>query len=797
MAKLSDIVKSARVRGIAGEQAVTIVAMEWHGDTILTVTYKTDDGALGDTMVYDFDADRLEVENARPWSFDVDANDVRFVSEAYRIGLAHLFDPYLAVRTSSIEPLPHQISAVYQEMLPKLPLRYVLADDPGAGKTIMTGLLIKEMIARGDLKRCLIVAPGNLVEQWQDELYRKFGLSFRILTNDVLEASASGNVFDRLYEDWATLERFQRTRGVLRLMASVIHELWMNQDPSPMIMPGSFPLDMPNVRDELTRYLDDNWNGVVDSEIDGKQSLPYRNDSENPRYGANLASRRVARAIMLGSAPDVNGQTASGIERAHIRLGTVQPGENISVFNDALSTFQFRSSFLYSDAAGNRYWYDTRPTLRKVEEDRAQQYKDSDAIYEIETRLKKQRNAEPFSGRHICPASSLDVPDEDSLRIVVLPPAQSHRGNTKDSLALKMADEILGQRGTAPRTYKNMVVFAAADASYVSQLIAEAKRFLAWTSIREDHESLNLDVVQTRETEQNVRRSDESLDVKIDEAYSWLLTPAIDLAAGSMGLRWDVEHVSGSGEGIIAKMGKRLLTTQAAIKQWALALLKMELDRLLWRDKNHIQIKQLWNYLCSYCYLPRLAVYGVLEDAISRGFATEEYFGIAAGYSDGRYLELTLGEGRLNINQSDLLVKPGIARAQITAEQEAASISAAAMPREDILSHVDIADTGTSHEESPYQNKPARDESQESVSSTPKPDKTIFMMTAKLDNTRVNRNIQNILEEIVGQLQLIDDVDVELTLNVKAKATGGIPVSIIRAVSENCSTLGIGDFRFD
>lgn len=195
MARLADIAKGVRVRGIAGDQVVTVVATEWHGESVLTVTYKTDAGALDETMVFDFDADRIEIENARLWSFDADADDVRLVSEAYRIGLAHLFDPYLAVRTSSIEALPHQISAVYKDMLPKLPLRFVLADDPGAGKTIMTGLLIKEMIARGDLKRCLIVAPGNLVEQWQDELYRKFGITFLILTNDVLEASASGNAF--------------------------------------------------------------------------------------------------------------------------------------------------------------------------------------------------------------------------------------------------------------------------------------------------------------------------------------------------------------------------------------------------------------------------------------------------------------------------------------------------------------------------------------------------------------------------------------------------------------------------
>lgn len=214
MARLSEIVKGVRVRGIAGDCAVTVKDVEWHGDSVLSVTYKTDQGALGEAMLYDFDADNYVVEESRAWSFSADADDLRLVSEAYRIGLAHLFDPYLAIRTSAIEPLPHQISAVYQEMLPKLPLRYVLADDPGAGKTIMTGLLIKEMMARGDLKRCLIVAPGNLVEQWQDELYQKFDLTFRILTNDVLEASATGNAFDDIDLCIGRLDKLARNEQV-------------------------------------------------------------------------------------------------------------------------------------------------------------------------------------------------------------------------------------------------------------------------------------------------------------------------------------------------------------------------------------------------------------------------------------------------------------------------------------------------------------------------------------------------------------------------------------------------------
>ncbi|MDD5806847.1 MAG: SNF2-related protein [Eggerthellales bacterium] len=213
-ARLEDIVKGAKVRGIAGSAPVTIVYVDWHGNTVLSVTYRTEQGALGETMVYRFDEANLEVEDSLPWSFDADADDLRLVSEAYRISLAHLFDPYLAVRTSSIDPLPHQISAVYKEMLPRMPLRFVLADDPGAGKTIMTGLLLKEMIVRGDLRRCLIVCPGNLAEQWQDELYRKFALHFTILTNDLLESAVTGNAFVENDLCIARLDKLSRNEEV-------------------------------------------------------------------------------------------------------------------------------------------------------------------------------------------------------------------------------------------------------------------------------------------------------------------------------------------------------------------------------------------------------------------------------------------------------------------------------------------------------------------------------------------------------------------------------------------------------
>ena len=196
MAKLEDITVGSSVLGVVAGEPVSIVAVQWHGTAVLEITYKNNNGVLGNQLLLRENEPDLEVQDGSlPWSFDADGAQMRLASEAYRISLAHLFDPYLAVHTSSVEPLPHQISAVYQEMLPRLPLRFVLADDPGAGKTIMTGLFIRELIARGDLKRCLIVSPGSLAEQWQDELYSKFHLRFEILTNDRIESAASGNIF--------------------------------------------------------------------------------------------------------------------------------------------------------------------------------------------------------------------------------------------------------------------------------------------------------------------------------------------------------------------------------------------------------------------------------------------------------------------------------------------------------------------------------------------------------------------------------------------------------------------------
>ncbi|MBX3269800.1 MAG: DUF3883 domain-containing protein [Sandaracinaceae bacterium] len=221
MAKLEDLTIGARVRGLTPHGIATIHKVEWFGDQGVQVIFEVDGGHIDQLLLYRDDEPRLSLDaKQRPWSFDADGDSFRLVSEAQRIRLAWQFDPYLAISTSSIDPLPHQISAVYEEMLPRQPMRFLLADDPGAGKTIMAGLLIRELIVRGDLHRCLIVAPGSLTEQWQDELYEKFELEFELLTRDMIDATRNANPFEQKTLLIARLDQLSRNPDIVERLKS-------------------------------------------------------------------------------------------------------------------------------------------------------------------------------------------------------------------------------------------------------------------------------------------------------------------------------------------------------------------------------------------------------------------------------------------------------------------------------------------------------------------------------------------------------------------------------------------------
>ncbi|NPV89870.1 MAG: ATP-binding protein [Firmicutes bacterium] len=607
-------------------------------------------------------------------------------------------------------------------------------------------------------------------------------------------------VFDRLYEDWATLERFQRTRGVLRLMAAVIHELWMGNDASLMIMPGSIPLDVPNVRDELTRHLSEGWNALVDREVDGRNSIPFRKDQANIRYGSRLAARRVARTVMLGSAPTVRDQNVRGIESSRIRLGVVQPGENIANFNDALNTLTSSLAYLYTNPSGDRFWYDTRPTLRKTVEDRATQVSASDVEYEIETRLRSLRKERPFAGVHICPASSLDVPDEQTARLVILRPVDEYKAASRNNNAMTAVADILNNRGSTPRIYRNMLAFIAPDQDRMTSLKQAARLYIAWKSIKDDSEDLNLDAAQNRETENNLKRANETVDAQVKEAYCWLLVPYIDRSADIKTIVWDTIRISGGNESIIQKAAKKMLQNEAIITQWAPALLRMELDGILWRDSDTIAIKKLWEYLCTYCYLPRLANEEVLNQAIQTGLNSTEYFAYASGFDGTRYIDLKFNQYVGIVERSGYLVKVGVAQKQLAeeeakrrAEAEARSGGGAVIPAGS------SGETGSTDHTGPRDESDSGSGSQEvRVDPTPAtPKNKRFFMSADLDTMRINRDVQKYVEEIIQHLITVDGARVKVSLEVEAETTNGFTQQIVRTISENCRTLRVRDSGFE
>lgn len=575
-------------------------------------------------------------------------------------------------------------------------------------------------------------------------------------------------MFERLYEDWATLEHFQRTRGVLRLMAAVIHELWMAQDPNAMIMPGSLPLDVPSVRNELTRYLDDSWNPIVDKQVDGRNSEPYQQD-KNTRYGKYLASRRVTRTIMLGSAPTTRDQLNRGISSTRIRLGVVQPGENIAVFNDALNSLRNTLSHLYT--VGDRFWYDTRPTLLKSASDRAKMIKRDEIEMELERRLKERRNESPFSGLHICPASTQDVPDEQAVRMVILSPKATHRADQLQTLALQAVNQFLNERGTSPRIYRNTLVFVAPDLNGMESLKEAVRKFLAWESIYKDTDVLNLDSMQRRDVETNKKTHDDTVELQIKETYCWLLIPRTEIT-DLKNVQWETHKISGN-ETILRKAAQNMRQKETIIERWAPSLLRMELDQVLWKDRDDLSFGDLWKMLCSYTYLPRLANEQVLKDAVRQGLESEEFFAIADSKEGEKYVNLQFRPNLFTLQPTTLLVKPSVARAQLDAEQKAAP-TVSPVPYK-----VPTPKGGKTEPE-------------------PKPvPKTTFFMSAELDTTRLNRNLQLLTEEIISHLLSLPNSTTEIHLDIRTTSPEGFPPDIVRTLTENCNTLKVETFGFE
>ena len=377
-------------------------------------------------------------------------------------------------------------------------------------------------------------------------------------------------LFDRLYNDWSTLDKFQRTRGVLRLMAAVIHSLWERQDGNLLIMPATIPIDDSAVQFELTRYLDDQWTPVIAKDVDGEHSLPLRLDREAP----NSAAIPLADAWpdhIVGSAPTQRAANR-GIDDRQVKLGCVQPGETVATFGDAIRRLTDRATYLYVD--GSRYWYSTQPTVTRLAEDRANQLHEHDALDEIVRRLRDEaRSRGDFHRVHACLSGS-DIPDEREARLIILGPEHPHTKGQADSPARKEAQGILDNRGSSPRSYKNSIVFLAADTTRLKDLQTAIRQYLAWKSIWDEREQLNLDPFQSKQADTKRKNADDTVSARIPESYHWMLVPSQPDPKGS--LEWTEIRLQGA-DSLALRASKKLKSEEMLLVQMGAVRLRLGL----------------------------------------------------------------------------------------------------------------------------------------------------------------------------------------------------------------------------
>jgi predicted AAA+ superfamily ATPase len=590
-------------------------------------------------------------------------------------------------------------------------------------------------------------------------------------------------LFNRLYEDWSTLERFQRTRGVLRLMANMIHHLWTEEDPSPLIMPSTLPLDWSPAVSELIKYLpNEGWDSVVETDVDGQSSRAYRLDVENSHFGACSACRRVARTIFLGSAPKDKKKNNRGLDEARIRLGCVQPGESIIVFNDALRRLQEEMAYVYTDS--QRYWFDTHPSINRLARDMAQEFDEQEHILpELKRRLKEfEQQRYHFAKIQTAPEGSSEVPDEQEVRLVVLPPNATHRKRNLESKALQQAEEILLQRGDTPRLNRNMLLFLATDATRIEHLKQQTRLFLAWRELKQKKEQYNLDSYQKDQVNKNLENLNHSVRQLLDGAYEWVFVPK---EGEKHPVDWDVYRLSTvSGENCIAKASRKLTYEEELIMEWSPARLNKELEKWIWKNNSDVSLQKLWSYYTQYLYLSRLRDQEVLRQAIIDGLASQDYFGYAQAKDEkGRYQGFIYHElgARVYIDQQSLLIEPNVAKVvsiQREEEQKQTQQTAATRMEMQKKQHTfQSAEQGSTQQSPKPKLVQKRYQRMNGIASIP-PERVMF-------------HVNQLWEEIIQLLVKIDQAELDIRLDLEVKVPAGLPEHVVRAVRENAHQLGV------
>lgn len=592
-------------------------------------------------------------------------------------------------------------------------------------------------------------------------------------------------VFDRLYEDWSSIEGFQRTRGVLKLMAKVIHRLWKDQNQDLMILPGSLPLYDSSVRSELTYYLQTGWDPVLDRDIDGERAETTLLETKEPRFGAIQAARRVSRAIFFGTAPAAAAtkkQLTQGMDRAHILLGCFQPGQVLSTYSDALNRVADVTHHLHTSGEkthdATQFWFDTRAGLRREMEDRKRRFNDlQDLRPRLSAVVRKMAEGQTlFGGVHVFTPHA-DVPDDSALRLVVLTTDKFY-SRQESRFAFDEVLDFIKSNGQKPRHKGNRLIFLTADNDSLVRLNDALRTALAWKSIVDDVEShrLNLDQLQFKQAKKDLQTADEVLPRVVRECFKWLLCPVQHTATGKPEVEAFPLNTSGSGMG--SELERVCQENEWVISTWSPIHLRDKLKSIYWKeDRKAVSAMAFWEDSQKYLYLPRLKERRVLEQAIQKGAASTDFFGTAFGESEGKYEGFQFGTGNAQFDDTLLLLEP-----------EAAKAYAAAQVVEPPTLPPSPVGPGTQPPLVPQPTDGTTPPLVPSPSGGPKAH-TFFGSVDVKSSTAKARFIE-LSDEIIALLGQDPHGSVKITLNIEGEFPNGAPDHIKRGVSENAKALG-------
>lgn len=605
-------------------------------------------------------------------------------------------------------------------------------------------------------------------------------------------------LFDRLYQDWSTLERFQRTRGVLRLMATVVHALWTSGDKSPMILPASIPMDNQKVFEEITNHLDDTWKPIVDADIAGDSSAASTIDNEIKILGRSMAAKRAARCVFLGTAPMANRRardgsqaTIRGIEQKRVVLGATYPGDNPSHVADALRRLGDHGKYMNRDQ--DRYWLSLQQTVSQIVQERADAYHEDQVFDELAAVVRAETDKGLFARVHRYPASSIDVEDDPGVGLVIFGPDRAFSKRSK-STAEAAAREFLNKRGTNARIHKNSLVFLAPEVDRVGVMLNAVRNRMAWEYILDNKESLNLDQHNIKLATSRVTQARQTVKDATKEAYRWILVPHQEPGKPEI----ELEAILMNGDGTLAeRVTKKARAGEFVVERFSPSLLRMEINRLnLWKDKSYVPVGTVAGYFSQYVYMPKVVDPKVVIDCVwildEVLHAEIDGFAYADAYEHGRYVGLTLKKPT-DVRPGGLIVDPKVAREQIDADAAAAKTAeeggSGAASGSTTGTGTDGAERGGPVKITPSGKPTTRGGG--GVTTAPKVP-TRFHATKELTSARVVRDVSGIYEEIISHF-VSAGVDVQVTLDIESDQLDRLTKDQRAAIRENLKTLGFGD----